>query len=473
MKKYLLGAIALFFVITITASALFFSAQAQENDNAAETKLKMIFSDIIQQNKDNIAKRGATMNVIGDINIENAGSYYAVTLPEIIVSEQNGDETQIGMIAVNATPTDNFDKWKMAVALPTPFVKNNAMGKKIGQFDIGNQKFAGLYDAKIKNFTTLALDYSALKFSDYVENKIVDIDNLTVISDLQINGDTLSGPTNAKMSDITFADIDTANKTTIDEVNLTAEYAGLDIFSIIQNTGNININKLGGIQLKAQIKDIESDFKLSRVEFEYDGEKPQNGLSDQKFKIKFNGLNPKQNSGSSTEFLPESLNIDFDFNKLPLADLISLGMIKMSANDENPAAALNLLQAITSLPAKMARAGSNLDIDNIDFKNALYDIKTKGKLKADDTSPLKIVGDIMLSANGLDKTKSVIEEKIPAANSQEKQAMVKVRNQINFIQEKCDGAAGNYVCNINLSKEGKVTINNNAINFFELLALAQ
>jgi len=166
------------------------------------------------------------------------------------------------------------------------------------------------------------------------------------------------------------------------------------------------------------------------------------------------------------------MNIDFAFNKLPIADLIALGVMKATSSEDNPAAALGVIQAITTLPAKMSKSGTNLDIDNIDFKNDLFDITTKGKLKADNDSPIKIVGDIILSAKGLDKTRSAIEQKMSNSNANGKKAMAKILNQITFIKEKCDGAGGDYVCNINLSKSGQVTVNNNAINLFELISLA-
>jgi|GEM_PF-5970033 len=470
MKKNISGFLVLFIILTIAVSTMWLTAQAK--DTAAEVKLKMIFTEMIENNKENLAKDGKTLNVIGDINIEDGGKYYAVTLPELVISEVNGDQTQIGMIAVNATPTDNPNNWNMAIALPTPFVKNDAEGTKIGQFNLGTQKFAGIYSVPLKNFTKLALDYRDLKFSNYEDNEIVDIEKFEVFSDLVETKDTLSGPTNIKLSDITFADVKKNKTTTIDEVDVLVEYEGLDILALLQNSTNLNINKLGGVKLKADIKDIESNFKLSRIEIEYDGEKPKNGLSDQKFKMKYNNLRPQLSADDTAKFIPQDMNIDFAFNKLPIADLIALGVMKATSSEDNPAAALGVIQAITTLPAKMSKSGTNLDIDNIDFKNDLFDITTKGKLKADNDSPIKIVGDIILSAKGLDKTRSAIEQKMSNSNANGKKAMAKILNQITFIKEKCDGAGGDYVCNINLSKSGQVTVNNNAINLFELISLA-
>ncbi len=448
-------------------------AKAQEDGNITETRLKMIFSEMIEKNKKNLAGRDAVLKTIGDINIEDAGSYYAVTLPEIIVSEENGDQIHIGMIAINATPTPDDNIWKMAVALPTPFVKNNAAGKKIGQLDIGNQNFAGLYNVTFRNFTKLALEYKDIKVSNYLDNQITDIENLEIISDLSIINNVLSGPTEAKFSDITFADVDTAKTTQIGEVNLNAEYEGLDAIALLQNMSNIDIKNLGGVKLEVELKDIKSDIKLSRLQFKYDGEKPRKGLSDQSFEMRYSNLTPQNTSSNIISFIPKDMNIDFDFNKLPLNELIKLGQLKLTANENNPSAAINMLQAITSLPTKMTQAGSDLDINNIDFQNDLFDIETKGRLKADDTSPIKVVGDIMLSAKGMDITQKAINVKMAEASAQEKQALTKIANQITFIQQTCDGANGDYVCNINFSKDGKITINNKPLNFFDLLKLTQ
>jgi len=469
MKFYITGAIALFSLLIITANIV----PASAKDALYTDRIESIFNDMINRNQENIEKSGAILKKTGTINIEKADGYYAVTLPEMKIIEENGDITTIGMIAVNATPTQNIENWKMAVAMPMPIIKKNKDGQKLSQLNIAKQNFVGIYNDKIDNFTTLAIAYDDVEFSNYVDNKIIDSEEIRITSDLVLNDETLSGPSDIQISDITFADIDTTKTTKIDEINMEVIYDEIDILSIAQNAYNFDLKKLGGIKLKGEAKDIESDIKLSKFEFEFEGDKPDNGLSDQTLKIEYDGLKTKDIKSNMTEFVPANMIIDIDVNKLPLSELIRIGQMKMNAESDTPAAAINMLQSLTSLPTKMAQAGSNLDIGNFDFQSKLYEIKTRGKLKASDKSPLKIVGEIIMEANGLDKTESNINSKIDTVSMQEKNALQNMLKQINFIKSKCDGDKGDYTCNLNFSPEGKITLNNTQLSIFDAMQIMQ
>ena len=466
MKLLLTSALALLIILP----AYVFTANAKEISNTEEEHLNAIFTEFVTKIRENAKRRGAVLNTKGTMNIEKAKGYYAVTLPEMRIIDADDSVTTIGMIAINASPTEKPKNWKMAVALPMPIVTNDKQGEKINQIDIGKQQFIGIYDEDIKNFSKLAVSYDDVKFSDYIDNVIIDTKNMSIISDLQIANKTLSGPTDIVLKNITLADTDTNKITTIKEIEMVAEYDGLDIISLVQDNYNFDFKKLGGIKLKGEVKDIESDFKLSKIEFEYDGEKPKNGISDQKVKIQYDGLKSIDKNQNMVEFIPTDMNLNFDFNKLPIEQLIKLGQMKNSS-EKTPSAAMNMLQMMTSLPIKMTNAGTNIQIDNFDFRNEMYSIITRGNLKADAESPLMMIGNIDLETTGLDKTETALNAKLPNASKQERSAIQQAINKINFVQSKCAGKNGSYKCNLVANKEGKIMLNKTEITMMEALQL--
>jgi hypothetical protein len=318
----------------------------------------------------------------------------------------------------------------------------------------------------------MSISYDDVKMNDYIDNVIVDAGNISLIADLNIENDALSGPTDMIIRDIKFADTDTAKDMTIDEINLSAEYDGLDILALAQGNMNLDMKKIGGMKLKAEIKDIESGFKLSKMMFEFDGKKPENGYSDQTLKIKYDGLEPSDTKDKMIKFAPKSMDFDFDVNKFPVADLLALGLMKAAEND-TPAAAMNMLQSITSLPTKMANAGSHIKIQNFDFANDMYQIKTQGKIAASDKSPIMVVGGLILEANGLDKTKNALNELTAETTPKQQKSIQNIMKRINFIETNCDGQDGNYKCNLEIPEDGQIKLNGKPMSPMEAIQAVQ
>ena len=470
MRLYLIAAVAL---IIITPLALM-NAHAKDAQDTKEQKLEAIFTKMMTSQKTEIEKRGAKLQLTGALEIEKASNYYAVTMPEMKIIDTNGESTNIGMVAVNATPTNDDNIWKMAIAIPTPITKQNAEGKNTGRIDIGNQKFNGVYDSQINNFTKIIMEYKNLKFTDLEDNFVMNMQEMKLVSDLDIKDDLLSGPTDMRISNIDFSDTDTAKKTTIEAITIYGNYEDIDILSFAQNPQKIDFTKLGGIELKGEIKNLVSDVKVSKIGFGFTGKKPEDGFSDQKLSIKYDGLESLDNNKNSLRFAPADMNIDLELNKLPLADLLKLGQMKIaSGENQPPAAAMNMLQALTSLPTKMANAGSNLDIENFDFKNSLYEIKTRGNLKASSTSPMMVVGDIVLKAMNMDKLKTTINDSLSSSSKNEQKAMQNILKQINFIETNCDGGKGNYDCTLNFSEAGKISLNGKPLNLIDIMQMGR
>ncbi len=114
----------------------------------------------------------ATLKWDGDILVEPADKYYAVTLPDLtIIDHQKQQEIHVGMIAANAIPVEkkdanDIDKWNLSVALPTPILAHRN-GKVVGQVDAREQKISILWAPALKQMIDADITLDDVVFADY------------------------------------------------------------------------------------------------------------------------------------------------------------------------------------------------------------------------------------------------------------------------------------------------------------------
>lgn len=127
---------------------------------------------------------GGSYILEGDVKVEPAGTYYAVTFPDIKIKDTTGKTYDIGMIAANVVPGATSNEWKAAIAIPTPIKIQNAQGKADGQLDIQKQKAMGIWDTELNAFRSLDSSYDGLSFKDAKGKEIATIDFMSLIYSL-------------------------------------------------------------------------------------------------------------------------------------------------------------------------------------------------------------------------------------------------------------------------------------------------
>lgn len=125
---------------------------------AEEAPLRSVISQLLASQKSAFEKTGGKFGTTGDMLIEQAGSYYAVTLPDITLVHPDEAHTALGLIAMNASRAD-AKNWNITMALPTPIVTKTNTGDVQSELMLGRQQFTGLWDVDYKNFTTLKTLY--------------------------------------------------------------------------------------------------------------------------------------------------------------------------------------------------------------------------------------------------------------------------------------------------------------------------
>lgn len=185
MIRHIIFAIALFACVPAFAAA--------KIDQAGADALKPRIADSLASVAASFSQSGITMQQTGSLLVEPAGDYYAVTTPNITLALPNGVTRTVGMVAINAIPTDNADVFKVAVALPTPMIDTRD-GKTVGALEIGTQSMNGIWNLAALAFLQLDADYKNIRQNDQTRNTLTTVPELTIDTKLTPNGTLYSGP---------------------------------------------------------------------------------------------------------------------------------------------------------------------------------------------------------------------------------------------------------------------------------------
>lgn len=189
--------------------ALFFAVPAHAGTASTDARAQVLKGQLegfLETQKKIATRHGCKLETGGDITVEKAGSYYALTLPHITYTDAVGIRSEIGMIAVNAIPEGN-DNWKVSIAMPTPINSFNKQGTAQFKTDIGTQNANGVWNERLGHFTSLNATYGNLRFHDVMDNDTLTIANAVFTSALtEKDTDVFTGTAKATFDNISFQD---------------------------------------------------------------------------------------------------------------------------------------------------------------------------------------------------------------------------------------------------------------------------
>lgn len=207
MKVFSLFATVLAFLILAVPA----TAYGAEINAAGAEKLKAVFEEILAPLRAVGKNQPFTYKLEGDITIEPAGTYYAVTLPYISVDTgidvdpESGKSAvfNIGRVAVNAAPHDKPGEWKMTLAIPTPMILRTQDGKELFRLEIGRQEAAGIWNESLQSFAKLDSQYKDIKAFSTAAPFALSIADMAFIYDLtKDEQDLWSGPTSVSAQNL-------------------------------------------------------------------------------------------------------------------------------------------------------------------------------------------------------------------------------------------------------------------------------
>lgn len=210
----------------LLALVVFAALPAQAQDAGARAQiLKGQLEGFLENQKSVALKNGSKLATKGEITVEQAGSYYAFTLPHITYTDAKGVRTEIGMLALNAVPQAN-NEWKITMALPTPINSYGSGGGEQFRTDIGNQNASGVWNEKLGHFTSVDANYGNIRLSNLLDQSTVTVGALAVNSQMQENDpEAFTGKAVVSADTISIFDSATTFKGVIPKVRMDANLA--------------------------------------------------------------------------------------------------------------------------------------------------------------------------------------------------------------------------------------------------------
>lgn len=496
------------FVLTTGMAPSF--AAAQNNDQA---RLKTLFESVLNTQKAEAQARGSTLVLEGDIQIENAGHYYAVTLPHASLKHKDGSTMEIGMIAVNASPQQAKGVWKMTIALPTPFILKDKTGTPLMSVNIGGQNVTGTWNEAVEYFTQLNASYTDVTAEDMAKTFSLKLPMLSVKSDLkETTPGKWSGPMEAHLQklDLTIPQ----QKTKISLESATAHFdllsydpllikakrtelaalrdhasqpatdgqplpapspehmsaVGQLIFDLLTKSGE-------GFKTTYALKNLEiiapqpgqeamGKFGLEKGLLSIE----TSGFSSDKVSLNigldYDGLDPRPLNEQFQNLLAKEAHISWALKNVPLQQLAATLTNAFSGMAQGSPAMTQMTAAglMFKIPAILSQAQTSLVVEKNFMMNDLYRTELNGQMLADITAATGFTSDFVLGVYGLDNLIIALENAAANPNTMYRKNIQGWAANLKYfkgfgVKQKDDQATPLYRYHFQMTPQGQMLLN--------------
>jgi hypothetical protein len=442
----LLRRTALLTLILLVWSFCATQVHAAEINAEGAQKLKAIFENILSYQRDTTRPEGAKLQYEGEVMVEQASTYYAVTLPHVRMLYPDGTRLDIGMVSINASPYDKPGQWKMAVAVPTPIVLLGTQQSQAIKINIGGQKTAGIWDENLENFAKLDAQYKDITVENPVSGFSLKIPESRILYDFANTPEgKWSGPGRIQLTNITavlpgFANLKIAEATgdfVIDAYNpaiLKTYRAFLKTYfqeMEKQTRAGTKPDAAKTKELADKLADLlmnssngfKGDYSVTGLDIGWPG--PQ-GAPEQNLKVAkayfglgasgfldknvslglragYDGLTVMPVPPGYDGVFPTTSNIDVAVAKVPLQQLVEVSRNTLEGALERPEMAqLAGFSLLMKAPVILSQAGTYMDIKNNYIGNDQYRFEINGQAKADINAVNNVTAGLKGSFRGLD-----------------------------------------------------------------------
>lgn len=438
-------------------------------------KLKTLIQAQIDLRKNVQSAAGGQYITEGELSVEPADNYYAVTLPHIKMKDVSGKVFDIGMIAANVIPGNTDKEWKAAIAIPTPIHIIGADGKPVGDISIAKQRALGIWDVDLSSFIRLDAQYDDIAFQSSESPANFKIGTVVVKNQFsrEANGH-LSGPAQAVLSNWTLASPEDQLSGSIKDVRI--DVAIKDFDPLVAKTFNEQVSAigqagqkitdsgsspLGGLAMynmlttlmgkssdsfsttfslnglsvtgpNEETKAIET-FELGSIGAGFDMSGFRTGAVKSSFKLGYNGLKLNDPMDTFKDILPLSANLNLTVNNLPFQQLVDLGRTTVAANGDPQATQMAGMTAMMTVPKLLTEAGTTLD-QSFEFAGNAFKGKGSGTIAANMNAVSGFTAEQNAEITGLDKVIEVINAEIAKPNNPEAQNLQGVLGPLSIMQ---------------------------------------
>lgn len=480
-------------------------AYAAATNEAGAARLKNMVVKYLDQQKNATRAQNRELRTQGEVLVEPAGSYYAITMPHLSLIESDGSYTDIGILAINALPGDKDGEWKMTVAVPTPIIGYDAQKKPDVRVDIGGQSFTGLWNEAFENFTKLDARYQNIKAVRTSEGVTARIPSASILYNLTPSaaGTTWSGPIRYTMDDITISKQDNAATSTIGKVDITMNVTDYNPDTMrqyqdrLKSDGTIQpgqffdlvANAWDGFDTTLTVKGIDlsrpatpdspaGKVALKDVALHFSAKGFREDSVTMNLRTQYDGLKLVPAPAGFDEATPAQLHLDIHIDKLPFKELVNIGREGFEAANTQPDGGKTAgMQAARIIPQILTQAGTQLKISQSHLGNALYNVDIDGLLNANLNAVMGAEGKAKLDITGLDALLAIIKTRLqdPSLDAVTKARMNNALATLTVLQlagQQSKNDAGQAVrsYNLELTREGKIMINGADLSLLKALA---
>jgi hypothetical protein len=505
-KSFRTGNVLLLFMIAFLLSS---PVRAVEIDKKGAKELKNMFEEILEFQQDAASLNRGKMKIDGEIKVEPADSYYAVTLPHISFVEPGEGYFNVGIIAINVIPSEDTDLWKMSVALPTPMTGYDAGGNPVFTVDLGRQRMFGVWHKQFENFVKLDAAYENMLFSLAAENVSFTMPSMKIFYNLNENEKGgWSGPLNFVLDDIKLA-VNQEQIFSADSIKVNSEIIDVSpgamkeykqrltelaektenqpgagkpdpeqitgIFSILFESmddfwdGFATDFVIENLKIAApeKAKGNPREISLAKAGYGFDMKGVKSGSVTMAFRMSYDGLELMPVPVAAKGVYPRGIKINLQVDKIPFKELLELGQATLKASLESPERAqMSGMQAMMSMPQILSAAGTTLKVLDMNVEAEKYSAVAEGEVIASAGASYGLISDARAKIYGLDALISELKGKMQNPEIADK-AKAGIKQNLQGLamlqmvgkQEKDEEGREMRVYNFKVTPEGLMTLN--------------
>lgn len=504
-------------LVTLLSAPLFFvfvvlshPVLAATVDAAGAAHLKTVFVNYLDDQKAATKSQKRELKSQGDVLVEPAGTYYAITMPHLTLFNEDGSYTDIGILAINALPGAKDGEWKMTVAVPTPIMGYDAMKKPNLRIDIGGQSFTGLWNETVGNFTKLDARYQNITAVQSVEGITMKIPSASILYNLtpSPDGRTWSGPVRYVMDNITVTKQGDEGESKIGQLEINMDVQNYDPVAVLDYQDKVNSlaaaddtqglanvffdlisNAWEGFDSTVAVKDIDlarpaipgspaGRLTVKQAAFTFNAKGFRSDSVTMNLRTQYDGLSLVPAPAGFDESTPARLNLDIHIDKLPFKELVRLGREGVQAANTQPdGGKIAGMQAAQLIPQLLTQAGTNLRINQSYLGNKIYNVNMDGILNANLKAVMGAEGKAKLEVTGLDALLALLKTRLqdPSLDAETKKRMNNALVTMTVLQlagQQSKDAEGKAVrtYNLELTNDGKIMINGADLSMLKALA---
>ena len=458
--------------LLITLTFLLFStfpAKAQNITAEEAQRLQNLFQDILKTQQTQLTQKPGERDLTleGNVTVEPAETYYAITFPQMKITYPDGGHINFGIISMNAIPHDTPGEFKATIALPPSIFGFDENGQEIMRISIGTQKAAGLWNENLQNFTKLDALYSDINMDMDQGATQLEIPQLRIIYDLeQDENRRWSGPVSMEANGISGSTPEQSTSFTLDRFTITTTLDQFEESAIktlqdpesppilrIANGGIFDL-QLGGLKLIKENSNTPEAFSLARgaIKGHFNGALGDNASAG--FNLSFQDLESSNTAPELAPLIPKSGAFGLTQHNIPVTQLEQI-----IANAPQGDAKTLGRSLLFKIPAILAQSGSYIETRETFLSNDDYRIDFESVLRADLTAVNNATANGTLTFAGLDKVLSMVQ--VASSNTKSLRKLARYLERLKALGrvEAAPDSGFIHIFDLEMNEAGQVLIN--------------